>query len=53
MSMIVKMMIKITIYNKNNILMHSVDEYKMSEYQKFVKIIIHQENKNNFDKLEI
>tara|TARA_B110000305_G_C19385058_1_gene611751 strand:- start:1347 stop:1571 length:225 start_codon:yes stop_codon:yes gene_type:complete len=52
MSMIVKMMNKITIYNENSISMHSVDEYEMNKYQKYVNIITHRENKNNFDKLE-
>ena len=32
--------------NKNNISMHSIGEYEMSEYQKYVNIITHRENKN-------
>jgi hypothetical protein len=32
--------------NKNNISMHSIDEYEMSEYQKYVNIITYRENKN-------
>ena len=32
--------------NKNNISMHIIDEYEMSEYQKYVNIITHRENKN-------
>ncbi len=32
--------------NKNNISMHSIDEYEMNEYQKYANIITHRENKN-------
>ena len=32
--------------NKNNISIHSIDKYEMSEYQKYVNIITYRENKN-------
>ncbi len=32
--------------NKKNILMHTIDEYEMKEYQKYINIITHRENKN-------